>query len=199
MTSSWFFFSTLNYDARSTTHQIYQYFCFPSLGSEQPHFSSPCLYSPTAKLLWPLIGGSVFLRNVHITYGSNTVSQPRRHILNTYHCNSLETCNKASHRYSQLSAAAPVVKSLPSRVHTAVHNRRMVELRYAALYSTRRTCAWLVINFPRCQPRRMWFSANVTFVQPNSWIIPLLCESTSIFFIAYNSHVIWINHIFNVR
>ena len=28
MTSSWFFLSTLNYDARSTTHQIYYLYCF---------------------------------------------------------------------------------------------------------------------------------------------------------------------------
>jgi hypothetical protein len=126
----------------------------------------------------------MFLRNVYIPYASNTVSQPRRRSLNTYQCNNLKTCNKASHRYSLLSAAAPVVKSLPSRVHTAVHNRCMVELHYSALYSTRRTCAWLVINFPRCQPRRIRFSANVTFLQPNSGIVPLICVSTSICFIS---------------
>ena len=30
MTSSWFFLSTLNYDARSNTHQIYCTSCFPT-------------------------------------------------------------------------------------------------------------------------------------------------------------------------
>jgi hypothetical protein len=52
-----------------TNHQC---FCFPTFGSEQPHFSSPCLYSLAPKWLWSLIGGSMFLRNVDIPHASNS-------------------------------------------------------------------------------------------------------------------------------
>jgi hypothetical protein len=63
VTSSWFFLSTLNYDARSTTHQIYHKF-HPAMSTwdfyyEGTHIGTAYIfrrvYNPSAALLTALV------------------------------------------------------------------------------------------------------------------------------------------------
>ena len=59
VTSSWFFLSTLNYDARSTTHQIYSCGCGVNKG---PYGHSP--YMATTIHYFMLCAGTLSTQNV---------------------------------------------------------------------------------------------------------------------------------------
>jgi len=56
LTSSWFFLSTLNYDARSTTHQIYKCISVKgtyAIGKSRPNLGVPGLFSQAIDYLSP--------------------------------------------------------------------------------------------------------------------------------------------------
>jgi hypothetical protein len=92
VTSGWFFLSTLNYDARSTTHQIYCYCLSSVLNRKAPRFSETLvkLYQTTRR---------------HITGGLNLYSRrPEKENL------------QKKNSYFGLSQSSPLLK--PRRFET---------------------------------------------------------------------------------
>ena len=79
MTSSWFFLSTLNYDARSTTHQIYRLFVCHSITEKTLQHNTRLFRSPQANAVTTDLprGMELILVNKHYTCQSRSVRHLR--------------------------------------------------------------------------------------------------------------------------